>query len=69
MKFHGQQKLISVIFGADRAFDIKLKLFWKQMENINLYHSPPPCHKEIQGASEVSSHTFFILLQYRLATD
>jgi hypothetical protein len=32
------QKLISDMSGAVRAFEMKLKLFWKQLENINLCH-------------------------------
>jgi hypothetical protein len=33
-----QQKLISGMFEAVRALEIKLKLFWKQLENVNLSH-------------------------------
>jgi hypothetical protein len=35
-RFQGQQKLISDMFGAVRALDMKLKLFRKRFENINL---------------------------------
>jgi hypothetical protein len=35
-KFHSQQKLSSDMFGAVRFFEMKLKLFRKQSENINL---------------------------------
>jgi hypothetical protein len=37
-KLRGEQKLISDMFGAVRAFEIKLELFWKKLENINLCH-------------------------------
>jgi hypothetical protein len=37
-KREGQQKLISYMFGDVRAFRMKLKLFWKQLENVNLCH-------------------------------
>jgi hypothetical protein len=33
---HGQHKLISDMVGAVRTFEMKLKLFWKQLENVNL---------------------------------
>jgi hypothetical protein len=33
-----QQKLISHVFGAATSFEMKLKLFWKQLGNVNLYH-------------------------------
>jgi hypothetical protein len=35
-KLQGLQKLISDMSGIARAFEIKLKLFWKQTKNINL---------------------------------
>jgi hypothetical protein len=35
-KLQDQQKLISDMFGAVRAFEIKLKLFRKQLEKVNL---------------------------------
>jgi hypothetical protein len=37
-KLQGQHKLISDMFGAVRAFEMKLKLFQKQLENVNLCH-------------------------------
>jgi hypothetical protein len=37
-KLQGQYKLISDMFGAVRAFKIKLKLFQKHLENVNLCH-------------------------------
>jgi hypothetical protein len=36
IKLQGQQKLISDVCGAVRAFEIKLKLFRKQLENVSL---------------------------------
>jgi hypothetical protein len=35
-KIKRQWKLIFDMFGAVRAFDMKLKLFQKQLENVNL---------------------------------
>jgi hypothetical protein len=37
-KVQGQNKLISDMFGAVRAFEVKLELFQKQLENVNLWH-------------------------------
>jgi hypothetical protein len=37
-KLQGQQKLTSDMCGTARAFEMKLKLFWKQLENVNLCH-------------------------------
>lgn len=36
-KLQGQHKLISDMFGASRAFTMRLKLFQKQLVNVNLY--------------------------------
>jgi hypothetical protein len=38
MKLQSLQKLISDMFGAVRAFEIKLKLFQKRLENVSLYN-------------------------------
>jgi len=35
-KLHSQQKLISDMFQTVTDFEMKLKLFWKQLENVNL---------------------------------
>jgi hypothetical protein len=35
-KLQGQQKLISDMFGAVIDFEMKLNLFWKWLENVNL---------------------------------
>jgi hypothetical protein len=35
-KFQSQQKLISDMFGAVRVFDMKLTIFQKELEDINL---------------------------------
>lgn len=35
-RFQGQQKLVSDMFEAVKVFGIKLKLFPKQLENVNL---------------------------------
>jgi hypothetical protein len=37
-RFQGQEKLISDMSGALRAFEKKLKLFLKQMENAYFFH-------------------------------
>jgi hypothetical protein len=37
-KFQCRQELISYMFGAVGAFLMKLGVFWKQLENINLCH-------------------------------
>jgi hypothetical protein len=37
-KLQGPQKLISDIFGVVRAFEMKLKVFRRHLENINLCH-------------------------------
>jgi hypothetical protein len=36
IKLQGQQKLISDMFGAVRPFEMKLRIFLKQLENVNL---------------------------------
>jgi hypothetical protein len=35
-KLQGERKLISDMFGAVRAFEMKLKLFWKQLEYVDM---------------------------------
>jgi hypothetical protein len=37
-KLQGHQKLISNMFGAVRASEMKVKLIRKQLENVNLCH-------------------------------
>jgi hypothetical protein len=38
IKFTGHNKLISDTFGAVSASKMKLKLFWKELGNVNLRH-------------------------------
>jgi hypothetical protein len=40
INLQGQQKLIYYMFGTAIAFEMKLRLFWKQVENVNLCHFP-----------------------------
>jgi hypothetical protein len=37
-ELQNQQKLIFDMSGAIRAFEMKLKLFWKQLKNVSLCH-------------------------------
>jgi hypothetical protein len=37
-KYQGQQEFISDMFGAVRTFEMKLKIFQKQLKNVNLCH-------------------------------
>jgi hypothetical protein len=52
-KLQGEQKLVSDMFGAVTAFEIKLELFCKQLENVYLcnFSSCDLLHKDGSSAS------------------
>jgi hypothetical protein len=54
----GNEKHISVMYGAVKAFEMKLKLFRKQLANVNMCHFTSCCLLHKDGSVNIPFPSF-----------